>query len=362
MWQFGLISLFLMCLPAAFAQSPEAPAPATGDPPLIRGWADAVGFCQTSEEMMAVLRAGGASRAVAADQTPWVAAICPHDDHLYAGRVYQKVMPGMRAKHVILIGVAHKARRWGVRDKLIFDDFDAWSGPWEPVAVSPLREQILARMDPQHVVVSNPFHQEEHSLEALIPYLQAYHPKAQIVPILVPYMDWPRIDELAGELAEHLAALMLRDDLHLVDDVAVLISNDCVHYGDEGWGEVSYADFGVDRAGYDAAVKRDRDLIASYLEGPIRAVHLKEFLYRLVDQEDVTRYRIPWCGRFSIPLGLDLTFHLAQRLGQETPKGVFLDYATSVEPGKLPVEMEGLGVTAPASLRHWVGYAAIGYR
>lgn len=27
-----------------------------------------------------------------------------------------------------------------------------------------------------------------------------------------------------------------------------------------------------------------------------------------------------------------------------------------------PLDLDGMGVTAPATLRHWVGYAAVGYR
>ena len=42
--------------------------------------------------------------------------ICPHDDYLYAGRVYRQVLPLVTARTVVLVGVFHKYRRFGVHD------------------------------------------------------------------------------------------------------------------------------------------------------------------------------------------------------------------------------------------------------
>jgi hypothetical protein len=80
----------------------------------------------------------------------------------------------------------------------------------------------------------------------------------------------------------------------------------------------------------------------------------------------VRRYRIPWCGRFSIPFGLELLRKTARNTGLPVPRGTVYRYATSLSEPELPVEIEtrrgGLGYTAPSNLHHWVGYAAVGYR
>jgi hypothetical protein len=43
--------------------------------------------------------------------------------------------------------------------------------------------------------------------------------------------------------------------------------------------------------------------------------------------------------------------------------GTILGYSTSLGGEGIKVDdLEGMGVTAPATLRHWVGYAAVGFR
>jgi predicted class III extradiol MEMO1 family dioxygenase len=48
----------------------------------------------------------------------WKAAICPHDDYKYAGRLYYE---SLNANTIILIGVAHRARKLTLQDKIIFE-------------------------------------------------------------------------------------------------------------------------------------------------------------------------------------------------------------------------------------------------
>ena len=50
-----------------------------------------------------------------------IAAICPHDDYLYAGPVYLHVMREVRAPVIIMFGVSHHARHMGIEGKLVFE-------------------------------------------------------------------------------------------------------------------------------------------------------------------------------------------------------------------------------------------------
>jgi len=338
---------------------------------LVRGQLDTVGYVSTATQAEDLLRAlaeleRGASqeageRSEAGDGV-WIGGICPHDDHLYSARTSMRLIEGLQAPRVILIGVFHKARLWHERDRLVFESFTAWHGPWGPVRVDGLREELLARLDADSFVVSNAMHEREHSLEGLVPLLQHGQRDVSIVPILVPYIDWTRIEELAGELSAALHEVMQEHGWQLGRDVAIVVSNDAVHYGPD----FDHAPFGTSVEGYAAAVARDRALIRDHLEGEIRAGSLQTLQNELVDAEDVTSYRIPWCGRFSVPFGLELLRRTALLEGRPAPAGTLLRYSTSLSEPEPPVaaatRAAGLGTTAPSNLHHWVGFFALGIR
>lgn len=343
--------------------------PSRGDE--VRGQLDAVGFVVEAEEAEEVVRlAAELERDSLAAQDArlgmgpgdgFLGGVCPHDDHLYAGRVYVHLTERITAPRVILVGVFHKARAWDLSDRLVFDSFGAWHGPWGPVAVDPLRDELLARLGDDAVLVSNTMHCAEHSLEALVPFLQAKNRDVTIVPILVPYVTWGQVERLTDQLSTALAFSLNAHRWKLGRDVAVVVSSDAVHYGDD----FDHAPFGTDCAGYEQATARDLRLAGEHLEGPLEEARLRGLLEALVETEDVRRYRIPWCGRFSIPVGLELLRRTAAKTGLPVPVGHLLRYGTSLSEPVLPVSgavrERGLGFTAPSNLHHWVGYAAVGY-
>jgi hypothetical protein len=85
----------------------------------------------------------------------------------------------------------------------------------------------------------------------------------------------------------------------------------------------------------------------------------------LVDP-DTLDYRLPWCGRFSIPFGLEVLRKVSIATEEATPHGSLLRSGTSLSEPELPVSSSsresGLGYTAPSNLHHWVGYSAVGYQ
>ncbi len=334
----------------------------------VRGLVDTVGFAVTPAQIEAVvklsegLEADSLAREDKLYRKPWIAGISPHDDYLYAGQVYVHIMRNLTAKRVILFGVAHKAWKWKVDNKLIFDNFKAWRGPYGPVPVSDIRERIIRQLPQDYYLVSNTYQGEEHSLEALIPFLQYYNRRVEIVPILIPYMQWGRMDSLATAFSQAMDKIITENHWEPGKDIAVLISTDCCHYGDQDWGGSNYAPFGCDLAGYQQAVAREYDIIDSYLTGPIQPERLEKMLYRLVDKNDVHQYKITWCGRFSVPFGLDFLFQLTRKEHIPPLRGHLLRCDNSVSLGELPVKSLGLGQTAVSNLHHWVGYVAMGYR
>jgi len=343
--------------------------PSRGDE--VRGQLDVVGFVVEADEAEEVVRVAVELEkdALAAQDARlgmgagdgFLGGVCPHDDHLYSGRVSVHLTERITAPRVILVGVFHKARLWNLSDRLVLDSFRAWHGPWGPVAVDPLREELLERLGDDAVVVSNTMHCAEHSLEALVPFLQSPNRDVSIVPILVPYVSWEQVERLADQLSTALAFSLNAHRWKLGRDVAIVVSSDAVHYGPD----FDHAPFGTDCSAYEQATARDLELAAKHLEGPLEAARLRGLLEALVEPDNVRQYRIPWCGRFAIPVGLELLRQTAAKTGLPAPVGYLLRYGTSLSEPVLPVSEavreRGLGFTAPSNLHHWVGYAAVGY-
>lgn len=363
---FVCVALACLSLPVAFGGEPptrdevERMMGLRSEGDRVRGQLDTTGYVATVEQAEDLMRA--TARDAAVGEAPLLGGICPHDDHLYSAAVTRALTDRIAAPTVVLIGVFHKARLWGLEDRLVFDAFGAWHGPWGPVEVDPLRDGLVVRLDPSSYVADNTMHCREHSLEGILPLLQYRNRDVRVVPILVPYMGWGRMEHLAAELAATLSAEMDARGLRLGRDVAVVISNDAVHYGPD----FDHAPFGTGIGAYQRATGRDRRLIADHLEGPIRGAALRSLLHTLVDEDDVHRYRIPWCGRFAVPFGLELLRRTAELQGRPVPEGVFLRYGTSLE-GPQPevspaTRAAGLGTTGPSNLHHWVGFFSLGVR
>ncbi|MHC1705992.1 MAG: AmmeMemoRadiSam system protein B [Bacteroidales bacterium] len=294
------------------------------------------------------------------EETLWKAAICPHDDYSYCGYMYPLSLFNVQAKTLILFGVCHKAKQFGLENKLIFDSFTHWEGPYGRVKVSGLRDEILKDLTPGIAIVHDSAHQVEHSLEALIPFLQYYNPDIEIIPILVPYMQPAKMDIFSQMLAQSVKLVTTRQNLNWGADFAFILSTDAVHYGDQDWGGKKYDWYGTGKEGYLEAKKHEDEIIQNTLAGDIRREKLRRFYNYTVDDKNYKESKWTWCGRYSIPFGLWTVFHLQRIFGLKL-EGRVLSYSTSIENKPVPVDDLKMGVTAPASLKHWVGYVSLGY-
>lgn len=294
--------------------------------------------------------------------TIWKLAICPHDDYAYAGWMYPLALQNVKAPIVFLLGVAHKARQFGIEGKMVFDSHEGWAAPHGSVRVSAMREKIMNQLPRGEYIIHDSLHEAEHSLEALVPFLQYYNPDAEIVPILIPAMSLEQMEGLAGSLAWAVSKVMDNDDLEWMKDLAFVVSTDAVHYGCEAWGGRTYDPFGCDQPGYDRAVAHEHEIIGNCLTGGIVKMQIRRFVEYTVQDTNFRDYKWTWCGRYSVPFGLLTAYYLQQHTRTFPPEGILLGYSTSIDHPLLPVEDLGMGMTAPATIRHWVGYAAVGYR
>ncbi len=330
--------------------------PSTGD---VRGQRDTVGFASTAEQMEAAWLASAAPPSPdslgTAPGAGVAGALCPHDDYLYAGRVYRRVLPLVTARTVVLVGVFHRYRQFGARDAVVFDGFRAWRSPDGDIPVSPMRDEVLAAMPSGTAIQSSLMHESEHSLEALAYWLRHADPDVEILPVIVPAATGDRLAEVAAAFSGALARVMRARGLHLGRDVAVVISSDAVHYGTD-FGFTPYGDGGIEA--YAGAHARDERILSTVIAGPATADRALAVLSTFVDPAAPDAYRLTWCGRFAIPFGMMVVSGLADNLEHAPARGIALAYSTSVGAPELPLRGVGMGETAPANLYHFVGYPA----
>jgi MEMO1 family protein len=326
----------------------------------LRNLADPVGFAHTADQMQTLMQR--IESAAATDDITWRVAISPHDDYTYVGNLYPALLKNISADTVILFGVAHKARMLGLENELIFDSFTHWHGPFGNVKVSSIREEIIAALSAGSYQINDEMQGIEHSVEAIIPFVQYYNRDVEIVSILVPSMPYRRMEELAEPMAEAIGKVAAQRGWEWGREYAIVISTDAVHYGDEEWGGRNFADFGADEAGYRQAVAYERTIIDECLTGDITPEKIERFTKYTVRGDDFREYKWTWCGRYSVPFGLLTAYRLQQFLDTEPLHGTLVGYGTSIDGrGHIPVNDLGMGVTAPATIRHWVGYASVGY-
>jgi len=325
-----------------------------------RNLVDTIGFAHLDWQMDSII--GRLGFEAPSSPEGFRLAICPHDDYTYAGPLYPRIFSNLHAKTVILFGVAHKAAALGVENQLVFGTFDQWKGPFGLIPVSSVREQILKRLDTDVYQVNDSLQQIEHSIEALLPFMQYYRRDVEIVPILVPAMPYERMVEIAEKFAGVLDKIFTDKQWDWGKDVSLAISNDAVHYGDEDWGGRNFARYGSDSAGYQLAVGHEHEILDSCLLGELTPERIKRFTEYTVEADNFRTYKWTWCGRYAVPFGLLTGYFLGEDLKADPLNGDLKGYLTSIDHDTIPVSDLGMGRTAPAKLGHWVGYAAVEYR
>jgi len=333
--------------------------PSAGD---LRGQKDTVGFASRADQMARVWDLSAAPPAperLGPRPAPGVAGvICPHDDYLYAGRIYRELLPLVKARTVVLAGVFHGYRRYGARDVMAFDPYRAWRSPGGEIRVSALREEVLAGLVPGDAALDAAWADSEHSLEAIAYWLKHQDPAVEILPVILPAASFERLQAMAGRFGAALAAAMARRGWTLGRDVAVVISSDGIHYGAD-FRYTPYGEGGV--VPFLKAMDRDRELLRGPLAGPAGPAKARAFFEAVVDPARPDTYRMPWCGRFSVPFGLMALEAASRGLGLPAPKGMPIAFGASVDAPELPVRVLGMGATAPANLYHFVSYPAVAY-
>lgn len=328
----------------------------------LRGQLDNVGYASTREAMAKVWTLAAEPPeplSLGAPPAPGVIGLIgPHDDYVYAARVDRRIYPLVTAKTVVIVGVFHRYRRFGAHDQMIFDSYRAWRAPDGEIKVSPLRDALVAALPKDEAVKDGVAHDAEHSIEAIAYFLEHARPDVEIVPVMIPAASLSHLSSMATHLGDALAAEMKRRKWQLGRDVAIVISTDGTHYGSD----FQYAPFGAGGVGaFEKAMAQDRQLIESTLAGPLAPDKAQKFFAAVVNPDKPDEYRMPWCGRFSVPFGLLFLAETAKRLGLGVPRGVPLVLGVSVDTPQLKTHDVGVAATAPANLYHFVTQPGVAF-
>jgi AmmeMemoRadiSam system protein B len=326
----------------------------------VRPIRDDVGFCWNPASMKKLIDYLESQEKESFKAEGLVAAVSPHDDYLYAGRVYYPLFKILRAKEVVIFGVTHGTVRNEISDLqniLILDGFEYWPGLKKPIAVSGLREYLKERLDQGVYVTNNRAHEIEHSIEALLPFLQYFNPEVKITPIMVTPMPFVRMEEVSAKLAEAVAGYMDEKHLEAGRDIFFLVSSDGNHYGKD----FDNSPYGEGEKAWTTALEFDRRLIRTYLTGVMDSGKIEGLTKELWGETYLDYRNTYWCGKYSIPFGLLTTEKVMALTMNKEITGTLFRFSDTYSEGVLPLKKTGLGTTAPFSLRHWVSFFSIGY-
>lgn len=323
---------------------------------------DDIGYCWNSRQLDRLMDyMASSSTGEETSQLPnLIAGISPHDDYLYAGPIYYRLFKHIDAREVVIFGVTHSSVRKALgdpRDKLIFDTYTYWKGPYKKVNISNLREYLKEKLDKNLYITSNKAHQMEHSIEAMIPFLQHFNRDVRITPIMVTGMNFETMERISGELASVIASYMKENNLKIGKDIFFLISADANHYGKD-FDNIPY---GEDEKAHRLATARDQKIANTYLSGKMVPGKIKGLTSELWGKTFKDYKDTVWCGKYSIPFGMLTVIHLLEKLDSRRLTGKILQFSDTYTGGVMPLKKAGPGITAPFSLKHWVSFFSAGY-
>jgi AmmeMemoRadiSam system protein B len=327
----------------------------------VRPVRDDVGFCWQRPQMERLMALLAAEEPAPPARDGLVAAVSPHDDYLYAGRIYYPLFRDLRTKEAVIFGVTHGTVRKEIGDPkgvLILDEFPAWAGLGGTVEISPLRDALKTKLGKDDFIISNQAHSLEHSIEALMPWLQYFNPQIRITPIMVTAMPLERMQELSARLAAVLAGYMQENGLRPGRDIVFLVSADANHYGRD----FNNVPFGEDEEAHRLGTAQDLRFAEDAFSGRLDEAKIRSLAGNLWGATYLEYGNTYWCGKYDIPFGLLAIMKTLQAATGRGMAGRVLRYSDSYSEGVMPLRKPGFGTTAPFSLKHWVGYVAAAFR
>ncbi len=154
-----------------------------------------------------------------------VSGVAPHAGYIYSGRIAMlthKALMASNPETIVIIGPDHVGIATANAEIAVYDE-GLWSTPLGDIKIN---ENLASRII-KRIPEANPdkqAHDEEHSIEVQIPFIQYLAEKMGKNIDIVPVMMGPQDMQLAVELGETIAEVAGNEN------VAVLASSDMSHY------------------------------------------------------------------------------------------------------------------------------------
>ncbi|MBR9679852.1 MAG: AmmeMemoRadiSam system protein B [Candidatus Altiarchaeota archaeon] len=146
---------------------------------------------------------------------PFIHGISPHAGLIYSGLAAAGLYKSLKkTDRLVILGTDHH----GIGDDIVVHPYSAWKTPFGQVKVDTELAAELDTLGPQIYPCPS-----EHSIEVQLPFLQHILGDFSFLPITVPSVPFPRLQELGAKLAEL--------------DVPIIASSDMSHYVPEARAE-----------------------------------------------------------------------------------------------------------------------------
>lgn len=150
--------------------------------------------------------------------------IAPHAGYTYSGKTAVNTLKHLvQSQNIVLIGPNHT----GLGRQVSVYDGDSWSTPLGDLKVN--NEIVDALCDENLFYRDKIAHEQEHSLEVMLPILKYFNGNAKIIPIAVMNLQAERAEAIAERLAhleEFSPAYVISTDLNHYENNEITIKKD----------------------------------------------------------------------------------------------------------------------------------------
>jgi hypothetical protein len=106
----------------------------------------------------------------------------------------------------------------------------------------------------------------------------------------------------------------------------------------------------------------DAKLVSDNLVGEATTEKIHHLYSSLIDENDISTYKVTWCGRFSVTFASSFATRLARKMENRTLAGYFLRHGSSLQDPWIDLTKYHLGITGDVNLHHFVTYTAMGFK
>jgi MEMO1 family protein len=285
--------------------------------PVVAGTFYPADEARARREVQHALQQAGAGAGCANLPGPIRAGIVPHAGWAFSGvtaaHLFRALGDQDPPETFILLGAVH---RWGVEAASVYPS-GSWQTPLGRLRIDEQLAEAVLGIGGNALVRAPQAHQDEHSIEVQLPFIQHLYPEAMMLPIAVPPTSGaPKVGRLLSQAAQNLGRQAI-----------AIGSTDLTHYGPR----YGMAPAGAGEAALEWIHRNDRRIIDRMLE-----MRADEVLSEAESHHNA-------CGAGAIAAAIAF----AQNTGAN--KGILLDYTTSHE------------VMPMGAARDMVGYAAVAF-